>query len=181
MTRAVSAATLVPMSLAELLVALALLGLTLSGLLLALEQGQQAYAIGAARVEAQQDGRIAVERLAREIRGAGAGGRGFAAISIAEPQRIVLHLDKSGDGVINQRGETITWRLTGTVLRRDAGGGAQPVTNGVQGLALDYRDARGQPTQVPGEVRTVGITLTTAAETGAGATTFTTEVRLRNR
>ena len=184
MTRAAPAATLGSVNLAELLVALALLGLTLSGMLWALEQGQQAYAIGEARVEAQQNGRIALERLTREIRAAGAGGRGFDAISVAEPQRIVLHLDRSGDGLISQRGETITWRLLGTVLRRDAGGGAQPVINGVQSLALDYLDARGQPTRVPGAVRTVAITLTTAGGSGAGragATTFTTEVRLRNR
>ena len=60
MTRAAPAATLGSVNLAELLVALALLGLTLSGMLGALEQGQRAYAIGAARVEAQQNGRIAL-------------------------------------------------------------------------------------------------------------------------
>ena len=172
------------MNLAELLVALALLGFTLSGLLLALEQGQQAYAIGAARVEAQQNGRIALERLTREIRGAGAGGADFDAISVAEPQRIVLHLDKTGDGAIGERGRTITWRLLGTVLRRDAGAGAQPVIDGVRSLALEYRDARGRSTPVPGEVRTVVITLTTTGDggpPGAGLTTFTTQVRLRNR
>ena len=184
MTAGAPAATLARMNLAELLVVLALLGLTLSGMLLALVQGRQVYAIGAARVEAQQNGRIALERLAREIRTAGAGGTGFDAISVAEPQLIVLQLDRSGDGVISQRGETITWRLDGAVLRRNAGGGAQPVINGVQSLALDYLDARGRPTRVPGEVRTVVIVLTTAADGGppsAGLTTLTTQVRLRNR
>src|SRR3989304_1699746 len=72
------------MSLAELLTAVALVGLVLSGMLGALQQGQQAYAIGAARVEAQQNGRIALERLTREIRAAGAGG---GALRAAPPPR----------------------------------------------------------------------------------------------
>lgn len=184
MTRAASAATLARVNLAELLTVLALVGLTLSGTLAALQQGQQAYTVGAARVEAQQNGRIALERLAREIRGAGAGGAAFDAIAVAERERIVLHLDLDGDGAITRRGETVTWRLAGTVLRRDAGGGAQPVVNGVRSLVLEYLDARGQPAQVPGEIRTVAITLVTEGEQGAGGaglTMLTTRVRLRNR
>lgn len=169
------------MNLAELLTVTALVGLTLSGTLAALQQGLQAYTVGAARVEAQQNGRIALERLAREIRGAGAGGAAFDAIAVAERERIVLQLDLDGDGAVTRRGETVTWRLAGAVLRRDAGGGAQPVVNGVRRLMLEYLDARGQPAQAPGEVRTVAITLVTEGEGATGLTTFTTRVRLRNR
>jgi len=169
------------MTLAELLTVTALIGLTLSGTLAALQQGQQAYTVGAARVEAQQNGRIALERLAREIRGAGTGGAVFDAIAVAERERIVLQLDLDGDGAITRRGETVTWRLADTVLRRDAGGGAQPVVNGVRRLVLEYLDARGELPQTPGEVRSVAITLVTEGEGGTGLTTLTTRVRLRNR
>jgi len=172
------------MSLAELLTAVALVGLVLSGMLGALQQGQQAYAIGAARVEAQQNGRIALERLTREIRAAGAGRGAFDAIALAERERLTLQFDVDGDGAITQRGETVTWHLAAPVLRRDAGGGAQPVINGVRSLVLEYRDGRGQPTAVPGEIRTVVITLVTEGEQNAGAAglaTLTTQVRLRNR
>src|SRR2546425_3157201 len=96
LTRATSAATLVGMTLTELLVAIALLSTTLAATLTALEHGQRAYALGAARVEAQQNGRIALERLARE--NGGAGGVGFDAISVAERERVVLHVDHDGDG-----------------------------------------------------------------------------------
>lgn len=170
-------------TLAELLTVVALVGLTLSGTLAALQQGLQAYTTGAARVEAQQNGRIALERLAREIRGAGAGGSAFDAIAVAERERIVLQRDLDGDGAISATGETITWRLADTVLRRDAGGGAQPVTNGVRSLVLEYLDARGAPTQAPAEVRTVAVTLVTEGDQGGGVglTTLTTRVRLRNR
>ncbi len=170
------------MHLAELLVSLALLGLTLAGLFTCLDHGQRAYAIGVARVEAQQSARVALERLAGEIRGAGVGGAGFDAIAVAEPARIVLQSDLDGDGATTGRGEAITWRLAGTVLRRDAGGGAQPVVEGVASLRLEYLDAAGGATSVPGAVRTVVITLTTEGLTaGGGATTLATRVRLRNR
>lgn len=184
MTRAVARSDAVGVTLAELLTVVALVGLTLAGTLLALQQGQQAYTVGAARVEAQQNGRIALERLARDVRAAGAGVGAFDAVAVAEPARITLQLDLDGDGAISQRGETVTWRLAAPVLRRDAGGGAQPVINGVRGFALEYLDAGGRPTTLPGEVRTVVITLITEGEQNpgaAGSTTLVTQVRLRNR
>src|SRR5207249_2981576 len=77
------------MSLAELLVALAIVGLLLSGVFGILEHGQRVHALGAARVESQQTARIALERLARDIRHAGEGkaGADFPAVSVAEPSR----------------------------------------------------------------------------------------------
>src|SRR5437867_11566741 len=113
------------MSLAELLVALALVGMVLAGVFGILDQGQRLYAVAAARVESQQTARIALERLAREIRHAGEGrpGADFAAITVAEATRIVLNFDLNGDGVIAGTGETVTWLLRARVLRRDAGAG----------------------------------------------------------
>src|SRR5438874_6704993 len=46
-------------------------------------------------------------------------GVGFDAIAVAERERVVLHVDQDGDGRADARGETITWRLAGAVLRRD--------------------------------------------------------------
>jgi len=177
------------MSLAELLVALAIVGLLLSGVFGILEHGQRVHALGAARVESQQTARIALERLARDIRHAGEGkaGADFPAVSVAEPSRIVLHFDVNGDGLITATGETVTWLLRGSVLRRDAGGGAQPIINGVRDFTLGYLDARGAPTTVPSNVRTVAISLTTEPDHVAAdpsrraATTMSTSVRLRNR
>jgi len=177
------------MSLAELLVALALVGMVLAGVFGILDQGQRLHAFGAARVESQQTARIALERLAREIRHAGEGKAGaeFPAISVAEATRVVLQFDVNGDGVIAGNGETVTWLLRGRVLRRDAGGGAQPIINGVRDFALSYLDARGAPTTVPADVRTVVIALTTEPDHVAAdpsrraATTVSTSVRLRNR
>ena len=175
------------MHLADLLVAMAVFGVVSAAVLTVFQEGLRVYTVGASRAESQQSGRIALERLAGEIRAAGFGPRPatFAAISVAEPIHVVLHYDLDGDGVITGVGETVTWRLTGTTLRRDAGGGAQPVIDGVKHFALEYLDAAGRPVAIPDEVRTVVITLVTEAvwepADRAPVTVFTTRVRLRNR
>jgi type II secretory pathway component PulJ len=187
LTWAGPAATLDAVSLADLLTALAVLGLVLSGTFTLLHHGQRTYAEDAARVEAQQSARVALDRMSREIRQAGRGdGLAGPAISVAEPTRIVLHVDLDGDGVAADRRETITWRLATGVLRRDAGGGAQPIVEGVRDFTLAYRDERGASTTDPAAVRSVRITLTMGADGAPESarlltTTLTTEVRLRNR
>ena len=185
-TRAAHAARV---TLADLLASVSVLALLVGAMLVTLEQGHQAWAIGAARVEAQQSARAALTWLASEVRAAGEGmsATGHAAISVAEPTRLVLHVDKNHDGVIAVASETIVWRLDKDILRRDIGGGGQPVINGVRALAFAYFDAAGAPTTAPAAVRTVRVTLSTRADharstpsAGLGAS-LTTEIRLRNR
>jgi type II secretory pathway component PulJ len=179
----------VGMTLTDLLVCVTVSGLLLSATFVVLQQGQGAYAAGVARVDAQQSVRLAMERMAIEIRGAGSSpvAAAFSAIALAEPTRIVLQHDVDGNGVIAGPGETITYRLQDTTLRRDAGGGAQPVVNNVRQLRFTYRDARGHETTTADLVRSVEISLSA----GPGHTNrpvpanvvahAVTEVRLRNR
>ncbi|MBI1847468.1 MAG: hypothetical protein HY294_07045 [Candidatus Rokubacteria bacterium] len=179
------------MSLVELLVSLALVGGVLTATMLALDQMERAHATGVARMESQQTARIALERLAHDVRRAGfANGpsAGFAAVSIADPGQIQLQLDLNSDGVIAGPGETITWHLDGSgILRRNAGGGAQPIVNGVRAFSLDYFDGTDAPAGDPAAVRSVVASLTTAAWSGTSelaagvSTTVQTRVRLRNR
>jgi type II secretory pathway component PulJ len=176
-------------TLADLLVSTAVLGLTLGATLTTLEQGQQAWAVGAARVEAQQSARAALAWLSAELRtaGQGPGPRSVPPLSAAEPTRVVLQVDRNRDGTAAGVTEAITWRLAGDILRRDAGGGAQPVINGVRALTLAYFDAAGAPTTDPAAVQRVAITLATRAEHAASrqardlGPVFTTDVHLRNR
>lgn len=169
------------MKLVDLLVALAVAGLVLSATLTVFAQGQRAYVEGAARVESQQNARIALARMAREIRQA-ASGTGLAPIAVAEPSRLVLRRDADGAA---GRGATVTWQLVGSVLRRNAGAGAQPIINGVRSLVFTYLDAGGRATTAPADIRAVAVTLTTAPEHvragGDVQTRLTTEVTLRNR
>ena len=78
------------MTLADLLASTAVLGLTLGATLTTLEQGQQAWAVGAARVEAQQSARAALAWLSAELRtaGQGPGPRTVPPLSAAEPTRV---------------------------------------------------------------------------------------------
>jgi Tfp pilus assembly protein PilW len=172
------------MTLTELLVTLALVGLLAAATVGLLEQGQRAWAAGAARAETQQSARVALTRIVADVRAAGFGGDAFDAVAVAEPQRLVLQQDLDADGAIAANGERVTWRLTGSVLRRDAGGGAQPIVNGVRALELRYFNAAGSVTTTPRDVRSVAVTLTTQPEHGttvAATATVSTLVRLRNR
>src|SRR5205814_4344962 len=71
------------------------------------------------------------------------------------------------------------------ILRRDAGGGAQPIVNGVHALALTYFDAADAPTAAPAEDLSVEIVLVTRPDYSVPGSTvstvLTTRVRLRNR
>jgi type II secretory pathway component PulJ len=177
------------MTLHELLVACALCGLVFAAIYGVLDEGLRAYTTGAARAESQQTARVALERLAREIRQAGRGGvESLDALLRLEPARITLASDLDGDGRADSRGEQVTWHLAaGGILRRDAGGGAQPLANGVQAFEIKYLDESLAPTLDPGAVRLVEIAVVTAHPRGPsslarGVTTrVETRVRLRNR
>lgn len=171
-------------ALAELLVVLALAGLVLLALTGLLQQGGQAYVDGTARLDAQQSARVALDRLGRELREAGQDPRGtrFPPLVNPTPTGLTIQNDLDGDGVIAGNRETITYSLTGRTLRRNAGGGAQPIIDDVDALTFAYLDAEGQPTWVPGEIRSVLIAITTGpGNRRPGAVTMTTQVRLRNR
>ena len=167
-------------SLVELLVGLALLGLVMAGALTLLAGGLEAWQWGMARVDAQQAARAGLERMAGELRLAGYDprGAGLAAIVVAEPDRVVLQHDLNASGVIDPTRERVSYLVRGGVLRRDAGGGAQPLAEGVRALSLLYRDEAGTATTDPAAVRSVRIRL----EVGARAPTLTleTEIGLRN-
>lgn len=167
----------------ELLVALALVGIVLVTLTGLLQHGEQAYLAGTARLEAQQSARVAVERLGRELRGAGLDPRGTGFPPLVNPTStgFTIQNDLNGDGVIAGNRETITYSLRGRTLRRNAGGGAQPVVEGVGALAFTYLDAAGNPATTPREIRSVVITITTGSGDGGGGATMTSQIRLRNR
>jgi prepilin-type N-terminal cleavage/methylation domain-containing protein len=167
-------------TLAELLVSLALLGLLLAGVLTLQQTGLASYVWGAARVEAQQSARSALQWMAKELREAGydPAGAGLAAIVEAEPARVTFQRDLNGNGVIDPTRERVSYLLRGTVLRRDAGGGAQPVIEGVRSLTLSYFDAAGARTADPGQVTSLWIQVEVGLR--GPSVTMGTAVSLRN-
>jgi len=170
-------------TLAELLVTAAVAGILLGGLGVLLDSSLRAAVAGAARVEAQQAARWALMRMARELRDAGYDPRGarLAAIEIAEPTRVRIVHDLDEDGTVDPTRERVTylWDAPARILRREAGGGAQPLINDVQVLSLTYFDAAGAPTGDAAAVRAVRVRLEVGAR--PPLTVMETEVALRNR
>ena len=169
-------------SLVDVLVAMAIMGLVMSATLSMLQSGLAAWGWGAGRVEAQQAIRAALERMARELREAGydptrCGDRG-------RPRRrarpVVFQRDLNGNGLIDPTRERVTYLLRPreTTLRRDAGGGAQPLAESVRRFTLSYLDKDGAPTADPARIASVRIEIE-AGRAGPEAT-MATLVTLRN-
>ena len=169
-------------SLVDLMVALAVGGGLLASTVILLHLGLRAWLWGAARVEAQQSARYALERMVRELREAGYDPTvaGIAAVVVAEPTRIAFQRDLNGNGAVDPTRERVTYLLRAgeRILRRDAGGGAQPVIEDVRGFRLTYLDRGGLPTTEAAAVTAVRIRLEVGGE-GAGVL-METQATLRN-
>ena len=150
-------------TLAELLTAMAVMGLLLAGLLLTLQEGQTAYQYGAGRAEVQQNGRVALERMLRELRAA-------SAISTSSANAVTFtYLDATLDP--NGISTTVAYSLSGgsvpfLLQRNQTGAAGQPETliGGVSSLVITYFDVNGATTTTPANVRSIDIRLTTRSE-----------------
>ena len=142
-------------TLAELLAVIAILGIMLAGLVTLQMQGQQSYLIGSHRVEAQQNGRVALELMIRELRSA----TSVTAIPSATNMTFV-----------DENGNQVQYALAGSVLNRTVGGVATPLIGGVITLNLTYFSAydgstnTGTVTALPANVRLVLVQLVTGTE-----------------
>ena len=104
-------------SLAELLVAAAVLGIIMAGLFTLQRQGQAAYLVGAARVEVQQNARHALESLVSEIRSAQA----LTAVGAnCETGPIPTGGGATSISFTDQLGTALVYQLAGTELQRAA-------------------------------------------------------------
>jgi prepilin-type N-terminal cleavage/methylation domain-containing protein len=163
-------------TLSELLVALAVLALVLAGLTTIHQGVLQAYVAGSNRTEAQQNARVALERMARAIR------------ETRDP--LTLAVETSLTVVDQNTALPVTFSLNAGALIRTTNGVDEVVIGRVQALTFTYRDAADNvlapPVGTPANVFRVQITLQTASEDpAAGGPTDTraqlvASVRLRN-
>ena len=105
----------------ELLVVTTVLAVILGGVILVQQQGQQAYLFGSHRVEVQQNGRVALELMSRELRSAlsvtAVGGTTDLTFEICQhpypdPATPCLAADVA----------PVRYQLSGTTLNRTTGG-----------------------------------------------------------
>lgn len=168
-------------TLAELLVAFAMLALALAAVTSVHRGVLQAYVAGSNQAEVQQNARIALQRIVREIR--------------QTPVALTAATDTSLTLTEQVTGAAITYGLEGqpphAVLTRTVAGVAEPVIGRVQALRFVYRDLNnvilGTPVGTPANVFRVDIRVQTASEdavmaqaTADTAANVTTSVRLRN-
>ena len=194
-------------TLAELLVACAVTGFVMAGLLIMLQTGQQSYLVGAHQVEAQQTVRVALDEMIRELRNAGycptcTGTAPFTAITAQSGTGFAIQSDWDGSGTISTsgtvtdaagtvRGERIIYAVSsGALTRQETGIDASPLTvaTGITSLGFTYQDSAGVTTATAADIRTIVLTLTAqprvqpaATPQGRALVTMTDSVRLRNR
>ena len=193
----------------ELLVVAAVIGLIMAGLFTMLASGTQSYTVGTNRADAQQTGRLAMERLIREVRTAGhdplATGTFAAVTALAAGTGFVIRNDWNADGAINTavtttvdgvpHGETVTYTYSGTTLTRQESNidaSAVTVATGISSMTIQYLDVDDVAVPTPSGanaslIRTVVLDISTQpATTTTGTATQVavrsqTRVRIRNR
>jgi prepilin-type N-terminal cleavage/methylation domain-containing protein len=168
-------------TLAELLVASAVLGLLMLGVFTLQRQGLQSYQIGAARVEVQQNGRAALETMFNEIRTAQAvtavgAGCGTGPVPTGGGATTITVTDQGGVAAVQ-------YLLVGTTLQRNG----IALIGGVQSLQIWCYDGDNVLTPTPGNVRSVQVRIRTQTESPVAASSdrdqhalMETRVRLRN-
>lgn len=169
-------------TLAELLVACAMIGFIMAATFIALRNGQDAYQYGVGKVEVNENGRAGVDRMIHELRTA-------SSIIAANQTSINFQfIDETGATV------TVTYSLNGTDLQRNQTNPvpavAQPETiiGGVNTLDLRYYDSTNTVTTNVANIRSIDIRLITQPQAAGLASynlanqqaTFEDRVRPRN-
>ena len=165
-------------TLTELLVVTAVLAIVLGAVILIQQKGQEAYIMGSNRVETQQNARVALDLMTRELRSA-------TAITAIPSGTDMTFTD--------QNGTAVQYQLGSGNLTRTTGGVATILIGGVQSLAFTYFSAyngqtnTGTSTGTASAVKVIKIALETGTEEAAGAGSFARQfakmesmVRLRN-
>jgi prepilin-type N-terminal cleavage/methylation domain-containing protein len=169
-------------TLPELMVACALVGIVLAGTFVAMKQGANAYEFTSGRVEVQETGRVALDRMMHDLRSG-------STVTAATANSITFnYIDETLTTV------TVTYSLSGTDLQRNQTNPvptvAQPETliGGVNTFALVYYDSNNVVTTTVANIRVVDIRLITQpqvaglspADLANQRATFEDRVRLRN-
>lgn len=140
-------------TLAEILVAMAVLGFVMLGVTSVYLSNQRAYERGQSQMSTHQNARVGIEMLARELRMAGFDPQGQIALQAspttfqtATANSLTFLADVSGDDTLDR----VTYRVVGDRLIRDISSWdgtsfptptAGEVASGLSGLSFGYSDA----------------------------------------
>jgi prepilin-type N-terminal cleavage/methylation domain-containing protein len=162
-------------TLTELLVVASVLGLVLAGVFVVQREGQQAYLFGSNRVETQQNARVALDLMTRELRTASpdpAGPAPTGIVAIPSATRMTFR---------DQCGNNVQYALAGTLLNRTGPNysdrdncvldplnatGTTPLIGGVTFLTMAYYTAASATTTDPKQVAIIKVSIRTQTEEG---------------
>ena len=183
------------MTLVELLIAMAIVGVVMGGVTRSFVNQRKVMAIQNQRVTLIQQAQAAMDLVTRELRTAGTNPTGAAFVPVTySTARLEIRADLNGNGTTdtnNDPNEHLIYAYDSANKRitRDAGSGAQPLVENIQTFGFKYLDSAGAETTVNNAIRQLQLTITaqTAAPDPAykvnnGYRTFTVTslVALRN-
>jgi len=183
-------------TLLEMLISSAVFAIVLLAIYTMLTASQVTYARGENKVELQQNARVAMRRMAREVRMAGYDPASAipvqasqTAIQVANANTITFIADLDGDDDSDQ----VTYRLQGNqIIRENAswvGGAWTPnpptsseLADSVSALSFTYFDSTDTATATLADIRRITLGITVQDTTAGFQDTFplTIDVRLRN-
>jgi len=158
-------------TLVEVVVAMGLSLLTVSVVYALYIQELKAQGVREHVLDMQQQARVVVDLVSREILMAGYDPRGvnrdtdltndFDGITY-DPAKLSIKADLNGNGITSDTNESIVFihDAAAHMLRRNTGGGNQPFGEDIEAFVVDYLDQGGNPTSDSKAIRQVGISVT---------------------
>ena len=162
-------------TLVEMVVALGLSLVTVSAVYSLYVNELRAQYVREDRLEMQQQARVVMDVISRELLMAGYDPRGinhdvdlsndFLGITY-DPGRLIIKADLNGNGQIADPNESITFVYDSKThtLRRNTGGGNQPFGENIESFLVEYFDQGGSPTVDSASIQQVKITVTARTE-----------------
>ncbi len=162
-------------TLIEMVVALGLSLVTVSAVYSLYISELRAQNVREYRLEMQQQARVVVDVVSRELLMAGYDPSGvnndvdltndFQGITY-DSGRLIIKADLNGNGLIADANESITFFYDPKTytLRRNTGGGNQPFGENIESFLLEYFDQGGNPTVHSASIQQVKITVTARTE-----------------
>ena len=158
-------------TLIEVVIALSLSLFTISAVYSLYIQELKAQSVRENVLNMQQQARVVVDLVSREILMAGYDPRGvnrdtdltndFDGITY-DSGKLAIKADLNGNGTTNDANESIVFvhDAGAHMLRRNTGGGNQPFGEDIEAFVVDYLDQAGNRTSDSKAIRQVGITVT---------------------
>ena len=162
-------------TLVEVLLALALSSLTIGAIYSIYVSQVRNQVVRENILDMQQQARAALDLVSRELKMAGydprgvnrdqLGGNDFYGVTV-DSTKLIIKADLNGNGIPTNSNESIVFSHDASTLtlRRDTGGGRQPLGESIEAFSLKYFDGEGKPTTQSENVRQVELSITARTE-----------------